>query len=135
MNNPFDLKKQLPNYFSIWVFRFAVISIALLFLFTANSNGWRNEYIYVSCPENAYDGCLIIKNEITNNEKFPEEWDGKFLLAGQTLGEKPNDHYFKFNSRTWLIILIAFLINHALYMFKEKKLYPKKDLKKLWRKL
>ncbi|MCP4648880.1 MAG: hypothetical protein GY853_02195 [PVC group bacterium] len=135
MNNPFDLNKYFPNYFNKWVFRYAVLCIILLFIFTADSNNWRNEFIYVTCPEGSHDGCWVLKNQITNNEKFPDRWDGTFLSAGETLGEKPNDHYFKFKLRTWRIILSAFLFNHLLFMLNTKKLYPKKDLKKVWGKI
>jgi len=129
MNNPFDLKEVLPDYFNKWVFRYAVLCVIILFVFTADSNNWRNEFVYVTCPANAYDGCLIVKDQITNNEHFPNEWDGIFLASGETIGEKPNEHYFSFKSRTWLIVAFAFIINHLLFMLRTKKLLPQRRKK------
>lgn len=135
MNNPLDLKRYIKNYFTVWLFRSVVVLIALLFFYTAYTNNFRNDFASASCPEDSFGGCLLLKNEITNNEHFPDEWDGVLLQPGETIGEKPNEDYFQFKSRVWLIILFAFILNHFLYMFKEKKLYPKEDIKELKKKL
>ena len=130
MSNPFDISKRLPNYINKWVFRYAVLIILFLFIFTANSNDWRNDFVYIECPASSLNGCYVIKDFTDIDSQIPEEWNGAYLYAGQSLGNKPNDHFFKFNERVWIIILLAFILNQVLYSLKEGKMFPKGGIKK-----
>ena len=126
--SPFDLNDLVPDYFNKKVFRSIVLIIFFLFLFTAWSNDWKNEFPHVYCPEESYTPCTIERNKITNNKYIPEEWDGVVLAQGEFIGEKPNEHYFLFKKRVWLLIILGFSYNHFLYVLKNKKFFP--ELKK-----
>jgi len=132
--SPLSLNKIIPNYFNKWVFRGVLAIILLLFLFTAWSNGWRNNFVYAECPINALNSCELNKELITNNEYFPDEWDGVVLSPGEFIGEKPNKHYFLFKTRVFLLIVLSFIINHGYYWVRTGKFKPeinKKQIKKL----
>jgi len=132
--SPLDLNQLLPNYFNKKLFRSVVVIIIFLFLFTAWSNGWKNEFPYIECPIEAFDPCVIDRSMITNSEHIPEAWDGIVLTQGEFIGEKPNEHYFLFQTRVWLIIFITFLLNHFNYWLRTGSFKPRIN-KKNWEKL
>jgi len=122
MNNPFDLKKIFPDYFFMSVFRLGIVLVILLVLYTGHSNDWRNDFKAYDCPaSDLYNGCFI--------QSF-DEYNGVFVPAGSYVGEKPNEDYFLFNQRLWIIIFGTFLINHLMFIFKNKKIYPTRRNKK-----
>ena len=43
-----------------------------------------------------------------------------YLMPGEIIGNKPNDHFFKFKGRVFILVLFGFLINHLFYYKRTK---------------
>lgn len=70
------------------------------------------------------DNCIF--KETINKHKLNMVCEGggcdlKYLSPGQSIGQKPNFLAKKFNSLVFLIVLLAFGVNHIIYKWKVKK--------------
>lgn len=106
----FDLKKRFPDYFSVWVFRSALLLILLFSVFVSYSNDWRVSWSYAECPL-SYDlvPCTVVfkSNAFSDSENI-------IIPAGQSWGYKPNWVGEHFVSIVFFILGGSFVVNHLL---------------------
>lgn len=119
MNNPFDLTKKYPNYFNKPLFRICLIIILLAFLYVGFSNGWKNDFALITCPETSLNVCFVSSEELELvGLEFPE---GLVLKPGQSVGERPNKAFELFTPFVLIIVAFTFLFNHVLYVMKKEE--------------
>jgi len=127
-----DVKTWLPDYkFNKWIFRGALLLIVVLAVVSWALLGFGNPakmYVYVSCPEDVlgycqnpfYDLCnsqgdlYLISNDICEGMP-PDFYEFEVLQGGESIGEKP--HWFSQASLVFafIILILAFVVNHLVY--------------------
>lgn len=120
MDNPLDLKKRFPNYFHQGLFRACIVIIFFAFLYVGQTNGWRNDFAQITCPETSWDDCFISEQTL-NSVGIYEYPNGILLSAGQSIGDKPNRAYELFLPFTIATVLFTFGYNHILYIRKKEE--------------
>jgi len=134
MKNKFDLSERFPNYFNKWVFRFAflliIVFFSFLFLLEIHNGGSHPfNYVYVSCPEseavcvnpfyvcqnNLWEvGCVRL-SEVPAGVCDYGYCDDNFLLGGVSYGVKPPFWLRHGFSMVFIVLALAFVVNHLIY--------------------
>lgn len=116
------------TYFNKWLFRAAFFTIALLFLYGYAKEGTFHT-MTLTCPEepgrlclNQYycDDSFCIKNAVCKQQ--PDICSKKYLEPGETIGTFKNNT-FALLKLTPIILLMAFWINHLVFMLKKENIH------------
>ena len=119
LKNKYDLKLKYPQYFTEIIFLVFMLLIVAVAVADFGYNNWELNSVSYYCP--AIGG--VCPNPFYNNTNTPA-WicekipcDEPFLTGGFKVGREDFLSKQRF-SVIFLIILMAFIFNHIIYMFK-----------------
>jgi hypothetical protein len=139
-----DLTKKFPGYFDKRIFRFAIGFMIMFTLILIFYEG-RINFVYASCPDNSKEDCVnpfyicnaqeeknpLLTYDCVPIEQLPKQikelclknntCEQRFLVPGQTIGDKPSFFVLNYNFICLLIVALAFLLNHLYYKFMKWK--------------
>lgn len=129
LSKEFDLKNYFPDYFTKWVFVFMMVFIVSLSVYDLSLSNWDFKEINYQCNE--IGG--FCPNPFYNNSNLPA-WvyekvptDTPFIEGGFTIGRTDWLAKNRINVVLYIVILM-FILNHLLYIFKFQSLkYRGKD--------
>ena len=126
-------KKSLKDYlfpeyvFNKWVFLIMMFMIMLFGLgIMAKHDFDFKQNFYFNCPENG-DICEnpFVSKDFQTNVPCPVDdvlfCEQPYFFSGYTYGEPPSDDIKNFPVYVFLIIIVAFIINHLLFNIGRKK--------------
>lgn len=119
-----DLKKKVPGYFSVSVFRVAFAILLLLGVYSMYQEGLfdGNRIVtYVECPKDAVGGrCSNPLYGLSGPLCSPPDvCEIEFLWPGMSMGHKPSVLYDWFGVVMIAVLGLAFLVNHVLYEWRK----------------
>jgi len=136
-----DLSKRFPNYFTKWIFRGAIIMMIIVFcyiLYLEDFNLSKTNHAYIECAssqpcinpfyeckQRENDTSLFIYTDIMNCDQYnsleveKEFYQIQYISPGEIIGEKPKYDFVYY--LYGLIIILAFGLNHILYLIRRKK--------------
>lgn len=120
----FDVKKKVPGYFSVSVFRVAFVLLLFLAVYVMYDEGLfdGNRVItYIECPKDAIGGrCHNPLYGATGPVCSPPDiCEIEFLWPGMSMGKKPSVLYDWFGVLMAAVLGLAFLVNHVLYEWRK----------------
>jgi len=143
LEDALDLTKRFPGYFDKRIFRFFLLVFVVLFLLTLHSNGWalvntwalcdstvecRNPFVLCDVLDVGYDysklegvSCLREVNWRTRGLCEAGVCDREFLLPGEVVGNPPSVLVVLLKINTFILFLIAVIINHFAYLRRRRK--------------
>jgi len=123
--------KVPPCYFKKYIFRIWIALCFVLVFFALEGNNYNFTSAYATCPIESTHDCLnpfhvcdLKENEINDFclYKRPAEkycinnlCDKKYILPGETVGFKPTPIFIYYNEICFLLLLLAFGLNHFLW--------------------
>ena len=128
-----DVKNWFPDYFTLKLFRGAMILMFILFFFTLYINDWKIGNTFAACPASADDVCrnpffhvdVTWKTKNLCSQGFCEV---EYLQPGQVIGNPPGFYVQHFKHFVLSVWALAFVFNHLIYMFKYKEFIYRREL-------
>lgn len=120
LQDKLDVHKRWPGYFNVWIFRGAIVLMALVFGAFAISYGWDvSAHVYVECPADTLQGrCanpFYTKADCALKGPDAVLCSKETFFAGESYGEKPSWLHNNFEMLGLLVAALAFGLNHLLY--------------------
>lgn len=127
-----SIKSWLPDYkINKMFFRGALVFLVLYFFVAWGSSGFvgiNKTYAYAECSYDSFGACINPFYDICNVDSDNYEYDNvicdkipesyyvnRFLLIGESVGEKPSVWLTSFVDVFFLVILLSFVLNHLVH--------------------
>jgi hypothetical protein len=115
-----DLSKRFPGYFNKKLLNFAFIIVAIVQMTALSMTGFNFYPAWFECQRGTCENPFYQapENFCAKNGNL---CDSEIISAGEIVGEKPNAFVINANLISWIILFIAFGLNHWRYVYGKKR--------------